>query len=299
MSILEVNNLTKEFYQKKVLDKVSFSINENEIIGLVGKNGAGKTTLMTLIVGLIEKTSGEIILNGTSVKFGGYDTNKYVGYLPDVPEFYDFMTATEYLAFCGGIEGLTKNKTTKRIEEVMKLVGLELDSGKIKTFSRGMKQRLGIAQAMFHKPKLLVCDEPMSALDPTGRKEVLDILMEIKKETTILFSSHVLEDVERIASQVLLLHDGTIHDFNEIKALKQSQIQQKWQVEFQEADILKKVLSDQSYVILNENTAIVTSDQGDNFQKKLFENCLKNSIYPVRIEKYEESLDDLFAEVTK
>ncbi|MBR4026224.1 MAG: ABC transporter ATP-binding protein, partial [Lachnospiraceae bacterium] len=210
MKILELSHVSKTFGQKVVLDKIDFSVEEGTIFGFIGKNGAGKTTTMKMILGLLQVDTGDIFVNGKHVSYGQNQTNQYIGYLPDVPEFYGFMTPKEYLVLCGEITGLSKKESKERIQMLLEMVGLSDVNKKIHGFSRGMKQRLGIAQALLHKPKLLICDEPTSALDPIGRKEILDILSTVKKETTILFSTHILSDVERICDNIAFLHNGKI-----------------------------------------------------------------------------------------
>ena len=208
--ILEIKNLKKSFGSKEVLRDVSFSIPEGSIFGFVGVNGAGKTTTMKIILGLLAADEGEVHVCGEKVVGNGEKTNHYLGYLPDVPEYYPYMNAREYLEFIGEIAGFTGN-IKSRAEELLELVGLKNDAKRrIKGYSRGMKQRLGIAQALFAKPRLLICDEPTSALDPVGRKEILDLLSAAKSETTVLFSTHILSDVERVADEIAMLHEGRI-----------------------------------------------------------------------------------------
>ena len=178
MDMLTVTDVRKSFGSKVVVDGLSFSIPKNSIFGFVGENGAGKTTTMKMILGLMRMDSGEILVDGTKVIYGNTPTNRKIGYLPDVPEFYTYMTPREYLRFCGQITGLSAKEINPRVDELLQRVGLANENKKIKGFSRGMKQRLGIAQALMGKPMLLICDEPTSALDPLGRKEILDILVE-------------------------------------------------------------------------------------------------------------------------
>ena len=210
MEMLTLSHIAKRFGEKQVLRDVSFSVPEHTVFGFVGQNGAGKTTAMKLILGLLTSDSGEITVNGMRVHYGNTQTNRFVGYLPDVPEFYSYMTPAEYLRFCGEITGMPSKEIKGRCEELLRLVGLEKEDRRIKGFSRGMKQRLGIAQALFGRPKLLICDEPTSALDPAGRKELLDILVNAKEQTTVLFSTHILSDVEHICDEIAFLHDGRI-----------------------------------------------------------------------------------------
>lgn len=207
---LQVEGLKKRFGTKEVLKGVSFSVPENSVFGFIGQNGAGKTTTMKTILGLLQQDEGMITVFGEKVTYGNTKTNRMVGYLPDVPEFYDYMTTREYLRLCTEIAGVPAGERKERIEEMLRMVGLADEKHRIKGFSRGMKQRLGIAQALLHKPKLLICDEPTSALDPTGRKEILDALQAAKVQTTVLFSTHILSDVERICDRAAILHNGEI-----------------------------------------------------------------------------------------
>lgn len=208
--MLEIKNLKKRFGTKQVLDGITFSVPEHSVFGFVGQNGAGKTTTMKMILGLLAPDEGEIFVNGEKVTCRDTKTNKYIGYLPDVPEFYDFMTPVEYLDYCGSITGMEKAERKERISEMLSLVGLEKENKRIKGFSRGMKQRLGIAQALLNRPKLLICDEPTSALDPVGRREILEVLAAAKQDTTVIFSTHILSDIEKICDSIALLHQGKI-----------------------------------------------------------------------------------------
>ena len=171
MDMLRITDLHKRFGDKEVLRGLNLTVPEHSIYGFIGKNGAGKTTTMKTILGLLKADSGEIFVGGEKVVYGQTSTNQYIGYLPDVPEFYPFMTAPEYLRFCGEITGMKKAECYARLKELLELVGLSDEKHRIKGFSRGMKQRLGIAQALLNSPKLLICDEPTSALDPeVGRR---------------------------------------------------------------------------------------------------------------------------------
>lgn len=217
-SSLTLSHVSKAFGGRTVVEDISLSVPAHSIYGFIGQNGAGKTTTMKMILGLLPADSGEIRVSGERVRFGQNTTNRYIGYLPDVPQFYGFMTAWEYLELCGELTGLDRACQRQRIMECLELVGLSKSPARIHGFSRGMKQRLGIAQALLHAPRLLICDEPTSALDPAGRKELLDILQQVKEQTTVLFSTHILSDVERICDRIALLHqhkivlDGTMEE---------------------------------------------------------------------------------------
>lgn len=227
MDMLQITDLRKRFGDKEVLKGLNLSVPEHSIFGFIGKNGAGKTTTMKTILGLLAADAGEIRVGGETVVYGQTATNRYIGYLPDVPEFYPFMTAPEYLCFCGEITGMEKPQIRQRSQELLELVGLGDETHRIKGFSRGMKQRLGIAQALLNRPRLLICDEPTSALDPVGRKEILDILLAVRDQTTVLFSTHILSDVERICTDVAFLHDGMVRiqgKLADVKSLYRSDV---------------------------------------------------------------------------
>ena len=220
MDMLRISGLRKRFGEKEVLRGVDLTVPAGSIFGFIGRNGAGKTTAMKTVLGLLKADGGEIYVNGERAVYGQTSTNRHIGYLPDVPEFYDFMTAPEYLDFCGEISGMSKTETANRRDELLELVGLRNEKHRVGGYSRGMKQRLGIAQALLNRPKLLICDEPTSALDPVGRKEILDILLAVREQTTVLFSTHILSDVERICTDVAFLHDGVICVQDTMSAIK-------------------------------------------------------------------------------
>jgi ABC-2 type transport system ATP-binding protein len=241
MNILEIQNLKKSFGSKDVLDGLDLSVPEHSIFGFIGKNGAGKTTTMKAIIGLLKSDCGEIYIMGEKVHYGQTSTNRYIGYLPDVPEFYSYMTPPEYLNFCGEISGMDKSDIVTRSKEMLELVGLGQEHRRIKGFSRGMKQRLGIAQALLNRPKLLICDEPTSALDPAGRKEILDILLAVKEQTTVLFSTHILSDVERICTEAAFLHEGKIVLQGAISELRNDRSSDGYVVEIEKKRMPKRL----------------------------------------------------------
>lgn len=212
MSLLEVTNVSMSFSDNLVLDDISFKVEDKEIFGFLGSNGAGKTTTIKIILGLLEANSGTVKIDGKQVVFGDSVTNKDIGFLQDIPEFYDYMNAKQFLKFCGECSGMTKEEIKKRSSDVLSLVDIEDTTKKIKHFSRGQKQRLGIAQALLSKPKLLIFDEPTSSLDPIGRKEILEIIKNCN--TTVIFSTHILSDVERICTSFAILDDGKVQSFD-------------------------------------------------------------------------------------
>ena len=297
MSILKLSNVSKRFGKKQVIKDLSFEVPEHMVYGFIGKNGAGKTTTMKMILGLIKPDEGEILVNGEKVSFGQTATNEYIGYLPDVPEFYGYMTPVEYLKLCGKITGFPGNEIDGRIEELLELVGLSEEKKRIQGFSRGMKQRLGIAQALLNRPKLLICDEPTSALDPVGRKEILDVLCKVKEYTTVIFSTHILSDVERICDEIAFLHEGNIVLKGELSEIKNIRKTSSVQIEcFNEADVSKvlKVLPEGK---LQGRTSIIFENVNETNMCEMMSNLAENSIAIQKIEMIEPTLEDLFVEV--
>ena len=298
MDVLAIKNLKKSFGNKEVLCGIDMSVPEHSIFGFIGKNGAGKTTVMKAILGLLKADSGEIDVMGKKVHFGRTNTNRHIGYLPDVPEFYSYMTPLEYLTLCGEVCGMDKTDIVTRSKELLELVGLGQEHHRIKGFSRGMKQRLGIAQALLNSPKLLICDEPTSALDPAGRKEILDILLAAKEQTTVLFSTHILSDVERICTEAAFLHDGKIAMQGTIAELRNKRVSDGFIVEVGQkgdADTLIKVFDDFQYT---EKNTLVFHGNGDRFFA-IMKYIAENRMIIQRIERMEPSLESLFLEVTK
>ncbi len=296
MDMLTITNLKKRFGDKEVLKGVTLSVPEHSLFGFIGKNGAGKTTTMKAILGLIEGEEGEIFVAGEKVTFGQTKTNRNIGYLPDVPEFYGYMTPYEYLTFCGEVTGMSKKIIKKRSLELLKLVGLSEEKHRIKGFSRGMKQRLGIAQALLNKPKLLICDEPTSALDPVGRKEILDILMAVKEETTVIFSTHILSDVERVCTDVAFLNDGKIVTQGKISEIKEMNKSKDILLEFESPKDAKKVLDAFTECSVLENSGLIFKGK----EERMFEILrfiADNKISVNKIERMERTLESLFLEV--
>ncbi len=206
---IEINNVTKKFGDVTAVDNLSLKLPKGTICGFVGPNGAGKTTTIKMLIGLIKPTSGELYVNGVKVK-SGLERKLHVGYLPDVPGFYDWMTAEQYLHFCGELLKMDKEDIRKRTEELLERFCLSGVKTKIKGFSRGMKQRLGLAQALIGDPSVVLLDEPASALDPIGRKAIFDLILSLKGKVTVLFSTHIIADVERVCDTVLIMDKGVI-----------------------------------------------------------------------------------------
>ena len=215
MDAIVIEHLTKTFtplwpWQKKstVLTDVSLTVRQGEIFGFLGHNGAGKTTTMKILLGLLRATSGKVEVLGAPA--GEVDAHARIGYLPESPYFYDYLTAEEFLTFYGKLAKLSAGAIRSRVPELLKRVGLdEARHRQLRKFSKGMLQRIGLAQAMVHDPELIILDEPMSGLDPMGRKEVRDLILSLRDQgKTVFFSTHILSDVEMICDRVGILARG-------------------------------------------------------------------------------------------
>ena len=295
MEMLALSHVQKHFGEKEVLKDVSFSVPEHTVFGFVGQNGAGKTTAMKMILGLLPVSGGEIRVNDVPVRYGNTPTNRFVGYLPDVPEFYSYMTPKEYLRFCGEISWMPSKEIVSRSDELLKLTGLGQEKRRIKGFSRGMKQRLGIAQALFNRPRLLICDEPTSALDPVGRKELLDILASVKEHTTVLFSTHILSDVEQICDEIALLHEGRIAVKGSLEEMRKRKKEAAMELEMERVEETKSLLSAFPFLKNAQGSTLVLEDA--KRLPDILHFIADRKMAVVRMERQETALVDLFMEV--
>jgi len=221
---VSVDNLTKAYPVHTAVDQLTMSVPQGSVFGFLGPNGAGKTTTVRMVLGFARPTSG-------SVKVLGHDVGtssdpdlarlrRRIGFLPDVPGFYPWMSARDVLRFAGSLVSVKGTTLAKRTESLLDLAGLSDVRQKVGGYSRGMKQRLGIAQALIGAPDLLVLDEPTSALDPIGRKDVLDMVAALRGRTSVFFSTHILSDVERVCDQVAILDDGRLVTQGSVDELK-------------------------------------------------------------------------------
>ena len=207
---VEIRRLTKVYGEKRALDHVDLRVEEGSIFGFLGPNGAGKTTTLRILTGLARPTKGTVRVLGHDVATADNAVRAEIGFLPDVPGFYEWMTAEEFLRFAGGLFGIERTVLDERVEVLLDLAGLTGVTTRVGGYSRGMKQRLGVAQALINAPRLLLLDEPTSALDPMGRKDVLDMLTSLRGRTTVFFSTHILADVERVCDTVAILDHGRV-----------------------------------------------------------------------------------------
>ena len=237
MNAIVIDRLTKTYLPKwpwekpvTVLSDISLSVGRGEIFGFLGHNGAGKTTTMKVLLGLLRATSGHVELLGSSVEHVA--TRVRIGYLPESPYFYDYLTADEFLCFYGKLAGLDRETVQKRIPQLLEQVSLtEARHRQLRKFSKGMLQRVGLAQALIHDPELVILDEPMSGLDPIGRKEVRDLILSLRDQgKTVFFSTHIISDVEMICDRVGIVSKGRIRSVGRIEDLVNGHVAQTVEV---------------------------------------------------------------------
>lgn len=205
---LVIDRVSKQYKNKIAVDRISLNLHPG-VYGLLGANGAGKTTLMRMLCGILKPTSGTISFDGTDVSEENY--RKVLGYLPQDFGYYPDFTGEDFLLYMAALKGIHKGSAKKRCKELLTLVGLkEVKKKKVKTYSGGMRQRLGIAQALLNHPKIVILDEPTAGLDPKERVRFRDLIGEIGKENIVLLSTHIVSDVEHIADWILMMKDGQL-----------------------------------------------------------------------------------------
>ncbi|MDE7177349.1 MAG: ABC transporter ATP-binding protein [Lachnospiraceae bacterium] len=233
---LSVDRLTKHYGRKIAVDCVS-AVLKPGVYGLLGENGAGKTTLMRMLCAILESTSGEVFLDGREVTAMGADYRDLLGYLPQDFGYYPNYTAKEFLLYMAALKGIPRDIAGKRTEELLDVVGLnEAVTKKIKTFSGGMKQRVGIAQALLNHPKLLILDEPTAGLDPKERVRFRNLISDYAKDCIVMLSTHIVSDIEAIADEVLLMRKGKLVAQGSVSELTKKAEGKVWELTVSEAE---------------------------------------------------------------
>ena len=219
---IEVKNLLKQYGEQKAVNNISFKVDKGEIVGFLGPNGAGKSTTMKIITGYIQQNSGEAFVSGINVNANPLETKKKIGYLPEANALYYDMYIREYLSFIAEVHRLN-GKAKQRIEEVITLTGLTVESKKrIGQLSKGYKQRVGLAAALIHDPEVLILDEPTSGLDPNQIIEIREVIKQQGKNKTVLFSSHILQEVEAMCDRVIIINKGELVADDKLSNLRKS-----------------------------------------------------------------------------
>lgn len=303
MPAIELRGLTKRFGEKLALDDVYLTVAQGSVYGFLGPNGAGKSTALNILAGLSHPTSGSASILNHDVAVASNDVRSMIGYLPDVPGYYGWMTGEEFLRFAGRLFGIEPDVLDRRVSALLDLAGLTGVTTRIGGYSRGMRQRLGIAQALINAPRVLLLDEPTSALDPVGRKAVLDMISALSGRTTVFFSTHILVDVERVCDTVAILDRGRLIVASPIGELRARGGAHAVVVELastRDAEQLEQLLDGLSWVggcTRDEDTLHITVDNLHEAQIAIPALIAGNKLALQRLESGEASLEEVFVEL--
>ena len=300
MSII-VNNISKLYGTQKALNNVSFEIGKNEIVGFLGPNGAGKSTMMKILTCYIPATEG-------SAKVCGFDTNeqsievrKQIGYLPEHNPLYLDMYVKEFLEFIGNLYNVKHVK--ERVKEMIETTGLQIEQNKkIGALSKGYRQRVGLAQAIIHDPKVLIMDEPTTGLDPNQLEEIRELIKKLGKEKTVMLSTHIMQEVEAVCDRVIIINKGEIVANEQTQSLQKNTTKQNITVEFDKEVLvshIKNIEGVADAVLIEKNTWKIISNIDTDVRKSIFNYAVTHDISILTINKEEQKLEDVFKQLTK
>jgi len=309
---IEVKNLLKVYGEQKAVNNISFKVNKGEIVGFLGPNGAGKSTTMKIITGYLEQSGGEAYVCGMNVTEKPLETKKKIGYLPELNALYYDMYVREYLAFIAEVHKVESRKLSgqkSKIESIIGLTGLSVESKKkIGQLSKGYKQRVGLAAALLHDPEVLILDEPTSGLDPNQIIEIREVIKKQGKDKTVLFSSHILQEVEAICDRVIIINKGELVADDKLSNLqsktKGSQtviVQFKENVDKHLLEGIKNVTSIEQVATSNlksDSYRIQTSNP-EVVRKQILELSLQHNLNIVSLQSESQSLEDVFRSLTQ
>lgn len=299
---IEVNKLTKIYGNQKAVDDISFKVEKGEIVGFLGPNGAGKSTTMKMITGYLQPDDGEAIVSGIPVSSSPIETKKRIGYLPEANALYYDMYVREYLQFIAEVHHVKDGQN--RIEEMIKLTGLTVESNK-KTgqLSKGYKQRVGLAAALIHDPEVLILDEPTSGLDPNQIMEIREVIRMQGKNKTVLFSSHILQEVEAICDRVIIINKGKIVADDQLSNLQQlNQNKHIVIVRFGESVdhlLLENIRDVENIQNLQPGMYKLSTQNPDAVKKQLLELSLKHGFNIVSLQSESQRLEEVFRSLTQ
>ena len=297
---ISISNLSKNYGIQKAVNDISFNVNKGEIVGFLGPNGAGKSTTMKMITGYLDADAGNIQVCGIDVSQNNIESKKKIGYLPEANPLYFEMYVREYLLFTAGVHQLKNSK--ERTEEIIKTVGLTLEANKkIGQLSKGYKQRVGLAAALIHEPEVLILDEPTSGLDPNQIIEIRNVIKALAKNKTVLFSSHILQEVEAICDRVIIINKGNIVADDSLQNLQLAKAGQQFvSVTFQEdIDIsdLKNLQASRN-ISSNGNTFRIQTNDAENLRKQILKLSIDKNLNIVSLQNQNNSLEDVFRDLT-
>jgi ABC-2 type transport system ATP-binding protein len=294
---IEVKNITKLYGEQKALNNVSFSIEKGEIVGFLGPNGAGKSTMMKIITGYINASEGEVFVNDFNVSTHKLELQKSIGYLPENNPLYLDMYVREYLQFNASVHKISKDE----IEIIIVKVGLSPEAHKkINQLSKGYRQRVGLAAALLHNPEVLILDEPTTGMDPNQLAEIRSLIKEVGKDKTVLFSTHILQEVEAVCDRVILIHNGQIIADKNLKELTGNQ-EQVIEVEFDykiEKQLIENIPHLKSANNVHDTIWELTFDTLKDMRPAVFDFAHDNGLKTLNLTAKNKNLERLFRELT-
>lgn len=300
MSIV-VNNISKLYGAQKALNNVSFEVGSNEIVGFLGPNGAGKSTMMKILTCYIPPSEGAAMVCGFDIATQSLEVRKQIGYLPEHNPLYLDMYVKESLEFIGNIHKIKNNK--ERVKEMIHVTGLQLEQNKkIGALSKGYRQRVGLAQAMIHDPKVLIMDEPTTGLDPNQLEEIRSLIRSLGKQKTVMLSTHIMQEVEAICDKVIIINKGEIVANDETKNLQKNTTRQVITVEFDKAvdeALLRKISDIEQVKYLENNTWQLFSTSKSDVRKEIFNFAVAANLGVLTLNREEQRMEDVFKELTK
>ncbi len=294
---VKVSNISKVYKEQRALNDVSFEIQQGEIVGLLGPNGAGKSTLMKILTGYLLPSSGDLTVFESSVINTPIEVQKEIGYLPEHNPLYDDMYVREYLQFVCELHKISK----KLVEKVILKVGLQLEAHKkIHELSKGYQQRVGLAAAIVHDPQVLVLDEPTTGLDPNQLLEIRSLIKELGAEKIVLFSTHILQEVEAVCERVLVLKKGVIVADEKLADLKAQQVQIiEVGFDFQiEERVFQSIPNIESVLNVGQNNWELSFSTQEDMRSEVFDFATKNGLKIVQLNSKNKNLESLFRELT-
>jgi len=299
---IEIKNLLKIYGEQKAVNNISFKIEKGEIVGFLGPNGAGKSTTMKIIAGYLPKTSGDAFVTGINVTDEPFEVKKKIGYLPEANALYYEMYVREYLGFISELHHIN-GKTKQRIEEIIQLTGLTIESKKkIGQLSKGYKQRVGLAAALIHEPEVLILDEPTSGLDPNQIIEIREVIKQLGKNKTVLFSSHILQEVEAICDRVIIINKGEIVADDTLTNLqKEKKDIHVVVVQFKESvdkSLLEKINAISRIEEIQTSHYKLETSNPEIVRKQILEISLQLNLNIISLQSESRSLEEVFRNLT-
>lgn len=301
---VEVKNLTKTFGAQHAVDNISFTVEQGQILGFLGPNGAGKSTTMKMATCYLPPTAGTILVNGYDVVEQPLDVRRHVGYLPEHNPLYLDMYVHEYLQFVASVYGIKGSKASARVKEMVDLCGLTLEqSKKIGALSKGYRQRVGLAQALVHDPQVLILDEPTTGLDPNQIVEIRALIKRIGQNKTVIFSTHIMQEVTAICDRVIIINRGTLVANSDVASLQASDKSEKVTlVEFEQTidqAALQRIPGVLQVSIAENHTYRITSDKNADIRSNIFRIAAEHNWPLVGLRQEENSLEKIFQDLTK